>query len=107
MNTSQPSETTAVLSVPGLPRAVRPYSGRRALIGLAAAIVVLGLALNWSWLVAAGIAPLLLSALPCAAMCALGLCMGRMGGRSCQGSTAPGQADVTPPRPGSLDHGGG
>ena len=30
---------------------------------------------NWGWLVAAGIAPLLLTALPCVAMCALGLCM--------------------------------
>ena len=31
-----------------------------------------GLALNWSWLVAAGVAPVLLSLLPCVAMCALG-----------------------------------
>lgn len=31
--------------------------------------------LIWSWLVALGIAPLLLALAPCAAMCALGLCM--------------------------------
>ena len=37
--------------------------------------------------VAAGIAPLLLSALPCVAMCALGLCMRGMGGRSCSADT--------------------
>ena len=107
MNTSQPSETPAALSVPELPRAVRPYFDHRALIGLVVAIVILGLALNWSWLVAAGVAPLLLSALPCAAMCALGLCLGRMGGRSCHGATAPDQADTTPQRPGSLEHGEG
>ncbi|WP_192359125.1 hypothetical protein [Mesorhizobium mediterraneum] len=47
-----------------------------------AIIVVAGLAFNWVWLVAAGIAPLLLSVLPCVAMCALGLCMNRMTGRS-------------------------
>ena len=47
---------------------------------IAGAILVLGLvglALNWSWLVAAGIAPLILGLAPCVAMCALGLCMPR------------------------------
>lgn len=39
------------------------------------AVIAVGLALNWSWLVAAGAAPLILSLAPCAAMCALGLCM--------------------------------
>lgn len=34
-----------------------------------------GVALNWNWLAAAGLAPFLLGALPCAALCALGLCM--------------------------------
>lgn len=38
---------------------------------------------QWSWLVAIGVAPLLLSVAPCAAMCGLGLCMHRMGGRTC------------------------
>jgi hypothetical protein len=42
-----------------------------------------GLAFNWSWLVAAGVAPILLALAPCAAMCALGLCMSKMGGKSC------------------------
>jgi hypothetical protein len=42
-----------------------------------------GLALNWGWLTAAGIAPVLLSLLPCAAMCALGLCMRRGANGSC------------------------
>jgi len=57
-------------------------TGRRGLIVLAIVALAGGLALNWSWLVAAGIAPLLLTALPCVAMCALGLCMNRKGGRS-------------------------
>jgi hypothetical protein len=51
---------------------------RRGLVVLATLVLGLGLALNWSWLVAAGVAPLLLSALPCVVMCVLGLCMNRM-----------------------------
>jgi hypothetical protein len=43
------------------------------------AIVAAGLALNWSWVVAVGAAPLILSFGPCAAMCALGLCMNMRG----------------------------
>jgi hypothetical protein len=41
---------------------------------LAAVALVAGATLNWSWLVAVGVAPLLLAVLPCAAMCVLGLC---------------------------------
>lgn len=65
--------------------AARYYLGGRRvlLLALAAVALVAGLALNWSWLVAAGIAPLLLGALPCVAMCALGLCMTKMGSKSC------------------------
>ena len=59
-----------------LVNAAWPYlSGKRGLIILALAIVVAGTATNWSWLVAAGLAPLLIGILPCAAMCVLGLCM--------------------------------
>lgn len=54
--------------------------GRRGLIVLGALVLGLGAAFNWSWLVAAGVAPLLLSVLPCLAMCALGLCVNRMTG---------------------------
>jgi hypothetical protein len=45
-----------------------------------------GIALNWGWLTAVGAAPLLLSALPCVAMCGLGLCMHGTG-KSCSGDT--------------------
>jgi hypothetical protein len=50
---------------------------------LAASALGLGLMLNWSFLVAAGVAPLIISLLPCVAMCALGLCMNGARGRSC------------------------
>lgn len=64
--------------------AVRSYlGGRRALWLLGGAALVAGAALNWGWLVAIGVAPLLVAVLPCVAMCALGLCMNKMAGRSC------------------------
>ncbi len=70
--------------------AARHYLGsRRGLLALAAIAVLSGLALNWSWLIAAGVAPFLLGALPCVAMCALGLCMTRMGSKSCSTDAAP------------------
>ena len=49
---------------------------------LGAGVVAGGLILGWDWLAAAGLAPLVLGVLPCAAMCALGLCM-RPGAKSC------------------------
>ncbi|HET6159298.1 MAG TPA: hypothetical protein VFE34_13210 [Dongiaceae bacterium] len=63
-------------------------TGRRGLIALAVVALIAGAAFNWSWLVAAGIAPLLITALPCIAMCALGLCMNRMAGRKCSAEDA-------------------
>ena len=50
-------------------------SGRRGLVVAAVALTGGGLALGWNWLAAVGVAPLLLSLAPCAAMCALGWCM--------------------------------
>lgn len=57
--------------------------GRRGLLVLAVAAVGMGLYFSWGWLAAVGLAPLLLALAPCAAMCALGLCMNRGGGKSC------------------------
>jgi hypothetical protein len=55
--------------------AARYYLGNRwALLAIGILVLTLGAALNWSWLVAAGIAPVLLAVAPCAIMCALGLC---------------------------------
>ena len=65
--------------------------GRRGLIVVTVVALGAGLVLNWSWLVAAGIAPLLLALAPCAAMCALGLCMNKMANKS--GSTQSNSGD--------------
>lgn len=72
--------------------AVQYYlKGPRGLLVLAGTALVAGLAFNWSWLVAAGIAPLLLSVLPCVAMCALGLCMNK---KTC--SSKKSTSDIAP-----------
>ncbi|MEY9717818.1 hypothetical protein ABIA22_000308 [Sinorhizobium fredii] len=79
---SIPNSAEAHLRAPSQPADKLPswLRGRRGLIVLGALVLSLGLAFNWNWLVAAGVAPLLLSVLPCLAMCALGLCMNRMTG---------------------------
>jgi hypothetical protein len=65
---------------------IRPWlTGRRGLIIGGLALTVTGLALGWSWLSAIGVAPVILSLAPCAAMCALGACAMRWGNAS--GST--------------------
>jgi len=70
--------------------AVRYYLGsRRGMIALGLVAVAAGAAFSWDWLVAVGAAPVLLALAPCAAMCALGLCMNRMMGRSCATDTTP------------------
>src|SRR5690349_17725905 len=67
--------TSNVLPRPGLGDRVRPWlHDRRALILAAVVAAGGGLWIGWPWLVAAGIAPILLALAPCAAMCALGLC---------------------------------
>ena len=71
-------------SLPVSERSIINRLGRNRLLvgGAALSLIAAGLIWQWSWLVAIGVAPLLLSAAPCVAMCALGLCMHRMGGRS-------------------------
>ena len=64
---------------------LRQYAGNRlVLVGVAAVLVALGLFLGWGWLAALGLAPIILSLLPCVAMCAVGLCMMRGRSRSCE-----------------------
>jgi hypothetical protein len=97
MTTQTPAVTQA--SSTGVIRAAHRYlTGWRGLLVLATIALSAGAALNWSWLVAAGLAPLLITALPCVAMCALGLCANRMMGKSCS-------AEATPDKPGdpSID----
>jgi len=58
-----------------IPSFIRHWlSGRRGLIIGGIAVVAAGLALGWNWLTAVGIAPIILSLAPCAAMCAVGAC---------------------------------
>ena len=72
--------------------AARYYLGSRiGMIAVAAVALGAGAYFNWGWLVAAGIAPLLLTALPCVAMCALGLCM--KGGSKSPGDVAAPHGD--------------
>ena len=74
--------------------AVRYYlGGRTGLLVLIGAVLAAGLALNWSWLLAIGVAPLLLALAPCAIMGALGLCGARTTGQSCGSQTNAEQID--------------
>lgn len=88
--TTKASETSLTEDAINLARYY--VGGRRGLILLTVAGLGAGAALNWGWLVAIGAAPLLLILAPCAAMCALGLCMNKGGGKSCSSGTE-GQGD--------------
>ncbi len=69
----------------------RHYLGNRwVLLALGGLVLIIGGALNWGWLVAAGIAPVLVAVAPCAIMCALGLCGMKMmsGSNAAQDSQA-------------------
>lgn len=75
--------------------AIRPWlSGRRGLVVAGIAIVAAGLALGWNWLSAIGVAPIILSLAPCAAMCALGACAMMRGNSSC---AKPGSVEPSSP----------
>lgn len=60
---------------------------RRVMFAAAATVVGSGMALNWGWLTAVGLAPILISFAPCAVMCGLGLCMKGGSGKGCSKST--------------------
>lgn len=73
-------------------QALMPLKWIRTRYGVAVGGIALagaGLALGWDWLAAIGALPLLLSLLPCAAMCALGLCMMRHHVRPQGGAPTP------------------
>ena len=98
MTSSGASEATRAWQT-NLSRVARHCLGNRWLLLGAAGVALVALAaLNWSWLVAVGVASVLLSLLPCLVMCGLGLCAYRF----LDSSGAPqarGQADAGPPRP--------
>ena len=91
MNAASESKSAGRLSLAQTTRALLSHylGNRRVLAVLAVAVIGAGLALNWSWLIPVGIAPILLALAPCAAMCALGLCMSKMGGKSCSDAKDP------------------
>lgn len=68
--TAEPSLGRDVLN------AARYYLGNRwALLALGSLAVIAGLSFGgWGWLVAAGLAPVILSTLPCLVMCGFGVC---------------------------------
>lgn len=81
MTTSDPARPVQNSLASDVLSAARYYLGTRfGLLAIAALVLGLGAYSSWGWLVAAGIAPLLLALAPCAAMCALGMCS--MGGKS-------------------------
>jgi hypothetical protein len=63
---------------------------RAAIVMLVVAVGIAGLFFCWPWVVAAGLSSVVLGLLPCAAMCAAGLCMNRLGQKSaCRKSDTP------------------
>jgi hypothetical protein len=84
-------QTQLTLSASGAVRqlSIIDWLGRKRILIASAALALISglLAWQWSWLAAFGVAPLLVSAAPCVAMCTLGLCVHRMCSHS--GSTAP------------------
>src|SRR6516162_3238876 len=98
----KPTETAEVpLSRLGLNLARYHLGNRWALLALGAGVLLAGIALSWSWLVAAGIAPILLSTLPCLVMCGLGLCMlCRSSEKQSTPSRDAADAAISPPAPG-------
>jgi hypothetical protein len=64
MTNSQSADATARSPEPSSIETIRRYlGGRWGLLAVAAAAIVAGLAFNWSWLVAIGVAPLIIAVL--------------------------------------------
>lgn len=80
MMPSKIAKSTQIVSPTSLPA----WIGNRKAWAMGSIILVgTGLALKWDWLTAVGAAPVLLGLLPCAVMCALGLCMRGGSRQSC------------------------
>jgi hypothetical protein len=65
------------------------WATRNRLVLAGSAVVIGGAALNWGWLTAIGVAPILLAMAPCGIMCAVGMCK--------MGKKTPVTAPTTPP----------
>lgn len=76
---------------------VRSLPRRTLIIALAVAGAAVGLYLGWDWLAAAGLTSIVVGFLPCAAMCAAGLCAGRHGSKGgCHGQDEAGSGALPP-----------
>jgi len=75
--TTKPASTTSTLGIYSL------LENWRFWIAVATIAVIAVAAFSWNWLIAVSVAPILLSLLPCAIMCALGLCFMKMSGANC------------------------
>lgn len=53
----------------------RSATNKRLLLITAMGVIGSGIALNWGWFAAIGVAPLILTVAPCLVMCGLGMCM--------------------------------
>src|SRR5262249_23683436 len=73
-------ETARILRARFAPGAL--LRNRWVLVAVAVLTLAAIVAASWSWLLTAGLATILVSALPCLAMCGLGLCMHRYLGGS-------------------------
>lgn len=70
-------------ALPSWQRRMPRLSKRQVFLLAGTAVLGIGLTLNWNWLTAVGVTPILISLAPCAIMCALGLCMRGGGAKSC------------------------
>ena len=100
----QTSETVKAPSAGGVQpladRIPRWLAGWRGPAILGTLLVAGGLYAGWGWLVAAGLAPLILSAAPCLVMCAAGLCAMSRGNSSCASQGSPTSQPSGPDRGG-------
>lgn len=81
-NVRNVEESTAVAQECCVPAVKSAWlNPRNLLIGATLAGGAGALVLGWDWLVAAGVASIILAVAPCLVMCALGLCMQRGGKR--------------------------
>lgn len=93
MTDISPSNIAGAADIESAGNLPRWLTRRRLLLVGAATVIGGGMALNWVWLTAIGLAPVLVSLAPCVAMCGLGLCMKGGSGKSCSKSPEGASSD--------------
>ncbi len=83
VTTSDTTKSTDASVRPDGAQPARSYLlNRWVLLAIGGLVLLIGAILNWGWLVAVGIAPIIIAVAPCAIMCGLGLCAMKMKGNS-------------------------